>query len=80
MIMYVKMQLIRFPRTCAMPFLFQVKQHLERERERQRETEGEDYFLQTSNSAATSETRSQMFPVEDSFYAGLQICSCDQSY
>ena len=39
--MYIKMQLIQFPRTCAMPFLIQVKQHLERKTERWRETERE---------------------------------------
>ena len=65
--MYVKMQLIQFPRTCAMSLLFQVKQHLQRKTE-------------TSNSAATSEARNQTFPLEISFCAGLQICSCDQSY
>ena len=48
--------------------------------ERQRERERRLFFLQTSNSAPTSEARSQMFPVEVSFCAGLQICSCDQSY
>ena len=36
--MHIKMQLIQLPRTCAMPFLFQVKQHLERKTERWRET------------------------------------------
>ena len=42
--MYVKMQLIQFPKTCAMSFLFQIKQHLERngERDRDRERERED--------------------------------------
>ena len=39
--MYVKMQLIQFPWTCAMPFLFQVKQHLEKKTEIWRETETE---------------------------------------
>ena len=64
-----------------MPFLFQVKQHLERKTERWRETKKRErrlIFVQTSNSAATSEARSQTFPVEVSFCAGLQICSCDQ--
>ena len=68
--MYVKMQLIQFPRTCAMS---------ERRRDGEREREKIN-FLQTSNSAATSEARSQTFPGEVSFRAGLQICSCDQSY
>ena len=63
--MYIKMQLIQIPKTCAMPFLFQVKQHLERKTGRWREAEREeDYFLRTSNLAPTSEARSQTFPVE----------------
>ena len=53
--MYVKMQLIRFPRTCAMS---ERRRDGEREREREREREKIN-FLQTSNSAATSEARSQ---------------------
>ena len=51
----------------------------ERRRDGERQREGEKInFLQTSNSAATCEARSQTFPMEVSFCAGLQICSFDQ--